>query len=586
MFDDPRYTPAHPVLVLATKAKQANDSLITVDGVTLDLDDELLDPRVKVGLRIKAAHNIRNFPRLTHWNYGACPFHDTPTVSCEYQLCGGEPWRVQKQGMMWAYVTKKGIIADEVGCGKTGIILGTIAMLKERDELIPRTASKSRQASGALVICTNPLAAEQWADECRRWTPGVEAACIYSGMDKDERIRKYMETGWDLLIMGHQMMLRDIKQLKQLNFQMVVSDDVDPIINEGTKTATEFKMLTRNTERVVLINATPLQTRLQQLYATSLPVGGLNIFGSLKSFEQRYVRFDRQTSYDEHTGAKSTRNVQVGYKNMDEFRRRMTPIYIRRTDEDLDDVNMPEVMPPQIHWLDMHPAQREKYDELQRGVLRLIKEAGGEEQVKHVQALAKVTYGAEVCAGLPALGEPDGPQASIKLDWLMDKLLSDWVERKVIVYSRFRGTIVALRDRLRAHDMDLALIIGHKGSTKKKAEIARAQKKKFWEDPKCKVCVGTSTMEKSHNLQVSNTVVYFDSLLNPARMHQILGRARRGGSRHTHVHPHFLFCNGSQEEKYMKVLRRRQALADFVWGDQNDLFEQLSVTELLDLIRP
>ena len=35
-----------------------------------------------------------------------------------------------------------------------------------------------------------------------------------------------------------------------------------------------------------------------------------------------------------------------------------------------------------------------------------------------------------------------------KLDWIIDKLNSDWVDEKAVVYAKFRGAISALQGRL------------------------------------------------------------------------------------------------------------------------------------------
>jgi SNF2 family DNA or RNA helicase len=542
---------------------------------TTDLDEFLPDEETRrraLAQHIKSLHDV-TLPRLAGWNYEGCRHHpDGPVVGCEYRLCGGDLWRTQKQGIAWMHVVGKGILADVTGGGKTNQILGLCCLLKQRGELTHR----------AVIVCQTP-AAEQWLQEAHRWAPGLNVIASLSGMTRARRIEQYVTMNWDVLIIGYHMLIKDIDMLIQLApLELVVSDDVDPLRSSTNATATAFTRLTELSRRAIVINATPLQTRLQELHATSLPIGGFQMFGSLEAFERKYVRKDIVTDWDRETGRKVTRIAETGYKNMDDFRAKIEPIYIRRTDDEIDDANMPEVMPPTTHWLDLSPLQRARYKELQRGVLRLIEEEG--ETVKRVTALAKVTYGAEICSGLPALGDPDGPGASVKLDWLMHQLETDWNERKVVVFVRFKGVIRALKERMEKKGMSLALIVG--GEQTRNHALRQAQIDKFWNDPACKVCVGTTALERSLNLQVANTVVNYDMLLNPARMTQILGRIKRGGSKHKHVFVHNLLVRDTQEERYMGVLEKRQALIDFVWGETNDLFEQLSPIELLQLIKP
>ena len=47
---------------------------------------------------------------------------------------------------------------------------------------------------------------------------------------------------------------------------------------------------------------------------------------------------------------------------------------------------------------------------------------------------------------------------------------------------------------------------------------------------------------------------------------------------------HNLLARGTQEEGYMHVLSREQALSDHVWGESNQLFEALPALAMLDLI--
>jgi SNF2 family DNA or RNA helicase len=118
-------------------------------------------------------------------------------------------------------------------------------------------------------------------------------------------------------------------------------------------------------------------------------------------------------------------------------------------------------------------------------------------------------------------------------------------------------------------------------ATHRAGEIQR-----FWNDPQCRVLLGTSSIERSLNLQNANILVNVDSLMNPSRMQQLAGRIRRAGSAHQHIWVFNLFVTDSQEDHYLDVLRRRQAVADFTWSEENDLYEALSSIELMNLILP
>ena len=461
----------------------------------------------------------------------------------------------------------RGLDASVTGAGKTLVALGLIALLKERGELTSR----------ALIVCQTP-AVMQWVEEANRWLKGVRVESVYGGMDRAERVQRYMGN-FDVLIVGFHMALRDKKILVGLEPGLVISDDVDPLLNHQNKTHDLITVLSQRAERSVVFNATAVQTNLLQLHAATMATGGFAEWGTKRQFENHFVRQEMVTVWERTRKVRKARIT--GYKNMEEFRRKLSPMYIRADYTDFArDSAMPELMPPEDVWLDLHPAQREKYTELQDGVVRLLREEG--EQVKHATALTKILYGGMVCAGLPALQEPDGPGTSVKLDWLMTRLGSDWQDQKIVVFAKNLGIVSAFQERMKTAGIGYATIWGKDaGAATRQAEVRR-----FWEDPNCRVMVGTAAIERSLNLQVANILVNLDTHLNPARMTQLLGRIRRTGSQHSHVFVFNLLARDTQEERYGLVLRARQALADFVWGEDSELYESLSATQLLQLIRP
>lgn len=273
----------------------------------------------------------------------------------------------------------------------------------------------------------------------------------------------------------------------------------------------------------------------------------------------------------------------VGYKNLNDFQSKFNPMVIRHGYEDLNDINMPDVMPASQIWLDMYPEQRKRYVLLQAGVLELL---GKDEtpQQRAISAFAAYNYGTQICTGLPALSEPDGEGASAKLDWL-EHALSEGVfaDQKVVVFIKNIGSVQALHERLSRRGVGYETIWGREP----RKEAREASQRRFWEDPARRVMIGTSAMERGLNLQVANILVFVDSIPNPARMHQLLGRIRRAGSVHSHVFPFYLLMSDTQEERYLRVLGTRQALVDAVWNeDSSELFDRLSPDELLRLITP
>lgn len=539
---------------------------------------DLPDARqLPASVREAAAEKIRTLrdfqlPELEWFNSSPCPRHTSlddglRQLPSPCRRCGIRFRKHQKVGIAWAFMRGSGLIADQMGLGKTGQAAGLMALIKQTGEL-----DGGRRA---VVIC-RPAAIGQWKTELNRFLPKLTTTDATGPLKK--RIDKYVSR-WDLLVTGYQMLLRDQEHLEQFDLGLLIVDDVDALRNRKNQSAASIKALARRSSRVLVLNGTPLQKRLREMHSMLEPVGGYQVFGSETSFRNRYERIELVNVYNRRIGREVVTRKTAGYKNIDEFVRKITPMVLRRTASHVDDVDLPDVMPPNDVYLDLHPAQAQKYEELRSGVLKVIKEEGT--QVKRLAAVARFIYGAMICAGLATLGEKDGPGTSSKLDWVEETLTDgDLSDEKVVVFCQFTNTIDALQNRLARNGVGYATIWG-RDSKKASRDAAQAQ---FWDDPNCRALIGTSAIEASLNLQVARHLINVDQLLNPARMQQMLGRIRRDGSAHKAVFVHNLFTRGTQEEGYLEMLSREQALADAVWGEKNQLFEALTPLQMLQLI--
>lgn len=532
----------------------------------IDLLDAQVDPKILLANSIKDLDDVI-LPKLDAWNYDACVRHADvgPQVDCQYRACGGDLFSHQRVGVAWLYAIQHGLLADDPGLAKTGQILALLSLLKQRGELTRRA-----------VIIPNTPAVNQWREEAERWTPGLRVLSASGLLTKEKRLITYAKA-WDVLIVGSHIAINDVEELSRLApFDLVASDDVDPILKHSNATARAVVRISDRATRSYTVNATTLQVRMEQLHAAFVPIGGVDTFGTQTQFERQYYR--QELVADPITGR--MRMTHTGFKNIPELREKVSNLHIRRRATELTDVRMPMLMPPTIEWFEMSPQQRAKYEELQQEVLVIMREEGP--QVKRMNALTKYTYGQQICAGLPALGEPDGPGASPKLDRLFERLNSVWADRKTIVFVKNVGMVKAAIQRAQEQNIGMAMVWGQNQNAQQRSE----QVAKFWDDPECRFLIGTTALERSLNLQVANTVVALDTHMNPARMRQLLGRAKRAGSPHERVFFFSFFMAGTQEERILRVLAERQALNDTIFGDVSEMYEPLSPLELLQVMGP
>lgn len=522
------------------------------------------EKRTKLANRLRVVSDI-DLPTLKYFNDSPCSEHKELNPTC--QQCGVLFRKHQRVGVAWMYTAEKGLLADSVGTGKTIQAAGTVAVIKEAQEL--------SDGSKILVVC-RPSAVAQWEMQLKRLLRDTKII-VGEGVKK-KRVDKYLSADWEICIVNPIILQNDLQALDMaFDFNSVFIDDIDALRNGDTATSYAINRISRNSPHMYILTGTPLQKRLQDLYNVLQPLNIRNILGSPVTFERRYIQKEL-VNVATSTGNVTTQRKVVGYRNLTEFKEKIAPFTLRRTAADIDDVSLPAVVPSNV-FLEPYKAQMDKYKELQRGVLRIIKDQG--EDVKRATAIAKFLYGAQICGGLVMLGEPDRSQTSVKLDWVEEKLVDgDLSDEKVVVFVQFKNGVRALQKRLQDNGVQYATIWGE---TKGNAERFSMQQR-FWNDPECKVLIGTTSIEQSLNLQIARHLINVDTIMNPSRMEQLAGRIRRDGSSYSTVYVHNLLTVGTQEERYLPALQREQAIIDYVWDSRSELFDALSPLEMLTMI--
>jgi len=128
--------------------------------------------------------------------------------------------------------------------------------------------------------------------------------------------------------------------------------------------------------------------------------------------------------------------------------------------------------------------------------------------------------------------------------------------------------------------------IGHVKITGDVSQTKREElRQQFWNDPECRVVIGTSAIEKSLNLQVARLQVNIDQLHVPKSGEQLAGRIQRTGSVHDEAWVLSLLSRDTVDEKIYKTLQQKQGLADYVMDANSEVFESLTPMELYEIVR-
>lgn len=497
-----------------------------------------------------AAKNLADFrlPELKYFNDQPCKEHAELSSFC--QQCGVQLLPHQRVALAWLYLNPKSVLAYSVGLGKTFILASLFAVLKEMEEV-----STERR----VLYVTKAGAVHQVFNQLNKVLPSFNII-LGSGI-REKRIDAYLSP-WEICVISYPTLSRDYDMFRQFGIDVVICDDVDPLRNRRTISSNAIQRVASNASRISISHATAWQKRLLELYSAFELIGGVRLFGSERQFKNRYITFDS--------------NKQIaGYRNMDELKAKIDPFVLRRTPSDVPNLEMPALVPNEVH-LALHPAQRAQYDQLRRGILEIQRQQGT--QLTFAKAQAAFTYGNQICLG--TIGDEDRRGLdSVKLDWIEDFV--DDTDEKVVVFIPFKQGIRNLSTRLDRMNIGHGIIWGEEANKKKREET----KERFWYDDSCRVLLGTSAIASSLNLQVSRHLISAGVILNAAQMQQLAGRVQRINSQHSTVFVHSLYAHDTQESRFLDKLRREQAMNDYIFSEQNELFSRLSPLEMSLLIR-
>ena len=256
-----------------------------------------------------------------------------------------------------------------------------------------------------------------------------------------------------------------------------------------------------------------------------------------------------------------------GYKNLEELRRRISPIVLRRMREEvLHD------LPPRVDnnfFVPMTPAQLEPYKDYQAIVARLLsiaqRRALTPAESKHLlMALQKMRI---LCDALELhdrqLPEKQKKQTAPKLDELAGILREQVVEagRKAVIFSSFEGMIDLAIERV-ARPLKI-------GYVKLSGSVPTSQRGKlidrFREDADCRLFFSTDAGGLGLNLQSASLVINLDIPWNPAVLEQRIGRAHRMGQKET-VQVINLVAQGVIEERMLDTLAQKRQIFQAVFS--------------------
>jgi len=433
----------------------------------------------------------------------------------------------QVEGVAFLAGNGRALLADDMGLGKTLQAITAAIWLHTH-----------AGAERILVVCPASLK-QQWAREIARFT-GLDAHVVQG--PAAARHRQYHQ-GSGFYIINYELALRDLSELAGvLAPDLLILDEAQRIKNWRTKLAAAVKRIP--SRYAFVLSGTPLENRLEDLYSL-MQVVDPHVLGPL----WRYL-------VDFHVT--DERGKVLGYRNLSELRRRLTPVMLRR-DRRLVRDQLPERIEQRLDVL-LTPAQRGLHDSALASAAALAQIARRRpltpgEQNRLMASLQQARMACDA-AGLVDKTSEGSP----KLDELVALMEELCVEGglKAVVFSQWERMTAMAEERLHAIGLGCVRLHGGVPGAKRGDLIDR-----FHNDESVRVFISTDAGSTGLNLQNASVMVNLDVPWNPAVLEQRIARVHRLGQT-TRVQSILMVAAESYEERVLGLVQNKRDLFDNV----------------------
>ncbi len=442
----------------------------------------------------------------------------------------------QREGMLHLVCAERALLADEMGLGKTYQAIAACALLR-----------RIGRAERVLIVTPASLQSE-WEDSIDQLTRLPRQTL---GGSRSERLSAYArEQAPFFTVANYEAMLTDSLEVNErLRPEIIILDEAQRIKNWNTKTALAVKRL--RSRYAWVLTGTPIENRIDELYSL-VSFLDPSVFGPLFRFNREFYEFDE-------------RGRPRGYRNLDELRRRIRPLLLRRRKADVE-TELPN-RAERTFLVPLSESQRAAYAAHESVVTRLLAAARRKPlpDPQRDRLMRELNMLRMICDTNFILDPTD--RACPKVDELA-RILAECManpEVKVLIFSEWERMLELVGGLCRKLRLGFAEHTGSLTPTQRRQEVQR-----FRADPECRILLSTDTGGLGLNLQNASVVINCDQPWNPARLEQRVARAwRKEQTRAVTVLN--LVSERTIEHRMLGMLARKLALSEGVLDERADL---------------
>ncbi|XP_044469145.1 ATP-dependent DNA helicase DDM1 isoform X2 [Mangifera indica] len=505
-------------------------------------------------------------------------------------LTGGKLKSYQIKGVKWLISLWQnglnGILADQMGLGKTIQTIGFLAHLK------------GMGLNGPYLVISPLSTLSNWVNEISRFVPSMNAI-VYHGskQERQELRRKHMprEIGpkFPIVVTSYEIALTDAKKyLRHYDWKYVVVDEGHRLKNSKCKLLKELKHLPIGNK--LLLTGTPLQNNLAELWSLLhfiLP----DIFSSLEEFQSWFDLSGKCNSEALKEEVEEKRRAQVVAK----LHAILRPFLLRRMKSDVE-----QLLPRKkeiILYATLTEHQRNFQDHLVNKTLEnyLCEKVDTGRGMKgklnnlmiqlrkncnHPDLLESAFSGSEFYPPVEQIVEQCGKFH------LLDRLLTQLFARKhkVLIFSQWTKVLDIMDYYFSEKGFEVCRIDGSVKLDERKRQIEDFNDV----DSKCRIfLLSTRAGGLGINLTAADTCILYDSDWNPQMDLQAMDRCHRIGQTKP-VHVYRLATAQSVEGRILKrafsklklehvVIGKGQFHQERIKGSGTDVMEEEDLLSLL-----
>ena len=246
----------------------------------------------------------------------------------------------------------------------------------------------------------------------------------------------------------------------------------------------------------------------------------------------------------------------IGYKNIPELKQMLQSNMLRRLKSQVID------LPPKLHtieYVENTTYQDKLYKEVLKDTIAHRDEIlGAVNPMVKLLKLRQVNGSPELVDTTLAIDKSYLTKNSkmARLIELVDTILANG--EKVVIFSNWVESLRTVYKFLARNHK----VCCYTGTMKQ--EDREADKKRFIEDPECKIMIGTvGALGTSHTLTVANNVIFYDLPWNPATMEQAEDRCHRTGTTST-VNIYSIITKDTVDERVYKLIQDKDGISKYI----------------------